>query len=479
MRYNDPCHLPSRGDQREAVFFEGIGRSEVIRIKTPIAYSIALLVMLTAVGSREVSATSLSLSLSIDNPSGKHLQGLPVFFTIELKNNGLAPVDSLKGGLGLDHFHQAKRHVRYYWRILTPERKTKYAILADRVNWAWSLAGGVRDDELEPAQSRILDYCLGYGALLSKKEIPDLEEVADLFGPVFPEPGDYEVSLEMPQFGETGLESNRVQITIEAPDGGADLQAWQVLRDSTIPAYLASLPEGQPYVSGANPALAQTTDLSKIPELEHRMAGVLREVVREAPGSEYRMFTPLHLAIDLLRVQVPSEKDRTSRPDREAQLEAIGLLRRAAENPGLPRRYREVSLERLRRAADEVLKETRREERIDFPSVEATLEGESVAGPMGDLFWYRAAHRVRTAPENHEADWNALSRRFTAEQIDRLALAAAQNPAIQTALGQNPLQVDLKSHLEFSRSELSALPWRKGPNGDLRMELYPDPSGWR
>lgn len=367
---------------------------------------------------------------------------------------------------------------RYHFEVGRPDGTTTAVYLSDWVNWTSMVAGGNLSECLAPGGRDTLDYCLGLGIGQCPKDDVDPAELHRSAEAVFPTVGEYRVQLVLPRFGASGIRSNTLSISIKAPETPPDVLAHGIVSNSNAPGlFLAPPSEGT--IVGIDPLMWWRFDGTGQNwfEVKRQLTEEMcPEIVTRYPDSAYAPYARLFWAWALCHRFVKPAVDGEEAPDVERRVQGIDLLRPSAQDPNLPRRYREAALEILIRTATE-LAEFERDRAIKvLPSIESILgvavdnmRGKS-PGPV-----YRKAHQLLVGAEGAEISYGALQRVFTAEQIETLKAAVASNEVIQAALEVSPLQNELRDLAAWARSELAKLPWRDPNTGELRMKFSMQP----
>ncbi|KPL05677.1 hypothetical protein AMJ85_11255 [candidate division BRC1 bacterium SM23_51] len=358
---------------------------------------------------------------------------------------------------------------RYRFRVRLPDETTKSVYLSDWVNWMM-VEGDVRakpPKPLDPGQAQILDYALAFGVGDTAAPVRNTRELRKKAEPVFPLPGSYEVQLTLCGFSPP-LESNVLQVTIKPPADAADILAYDILSHSVWPTMFLNPPADILCFQGVS-SFDYSGFLRKGSAATSSVLESCRTILARCPNSAYVAYARLFLGAALSTAW--GQRRRVFNPDEEAK--GVRLLREAAEDPNLPRRYREQALLTLCSAVERIDSWLQHSGRNKMPSIESILGVASVdTGGLSAGSIFHTVHRTlegTALPGEHKL----LASKFTSEQIELLAKAVQSNSDIIEAAGVSPLQKELQEHAQWARQELCKIPWRDPENGRLNIGQLP------
>jgi hypothetical protein len=348
--------------------------------------------------------------------------------------------------------------ILYRFSVSGPDGSWRQVLMADWAPLGYIVGGNARPSPapraalLGPGEKWVRDYCLGFGY------IPENEPAA---GPIFPGPGDYTVFLEMACPGAEPVKSNSIQVRVDEPASADDGRALDILSSSDHPHILLAPPGGQsgsPFLHDLRfPVAAAVTATAE-------------RIVGECPDSTYASYAKLLLARALVEKGVEATDSATADPaDSGKAIEGYRMLRACAEDPILPRRYRESALILLAEGAATLAN--------NVQYLSKTAGGASIAGILGvqeiDLggtepeYVLEAVRVLSENPDSRGALGLLKRTSLTPEQIDQLKAALRDNQEFALAHGVSDVQKELRDHAEWARKELGRLPWRDPATGGL------------
>jgi hypothetical protein len=440
-----------------------------------------------------------ALTLTIQPSDGKSevLHLLPVVLTLELKNES-DTTQSLPGaGLHVAEVSLGEYPPRYRFYITKPDGTQGVAYLSDWVGW--NPDGSrirIRVGFLRPGHRQILDYCLAYGADRLPPS-PEETRISTLHKAIafFPTTGTYEVQLRMITRQGEERRSNMLPIAIKLPESATDVLAHTVLSHGEWPQMLLAPLSPLSDIHGlkvfyGDPIGERWYDEKGKRRALHRTTPVkiCREILSRCPDSAYAPYARVFLGTALSRGW--AEDPETTFPKTMAEMdqyrlaritinvekraEGIRLLRQAAEDPKLPRRYREEALLSLPFPTKELCWHIKESAKKKLPLLENILGGAKVdlrLLPLDDV--YGIAYQLTTETKEKIFFRSYFEKVFTPEQVETLKAAAKGNPDFAAAGGVSPLQIELQEHTKWARAELRKIPWRDPETGELTMAPIP------
>ena len=412
------------------------------------------------------------LTISPSDGSTNSLPLLPVVLTIELRNDSDTTLPLEAACLGVTESPTLGARYLYCFRIQAPDGATEEAYLSDWVNWQIDASAMVKAQKpLGPRRRQALDYCLGFGVRRLLGPAAGYSDLRREAMPLFTAPGPYRIRLTIAEGLPGALQSNVLAFQIDRPETPEDLLAYRIISGSRWPEALltplsmGAMPQGIPVLISAR----EFADAGSTSPLE-----VCRQVLARAPSSHYAPYARVFLGTAMTlgwgeRPDVPSSGTVAV----ERRLEGIRTLRQAAENLALARRWREITLLKLRRGAQALSFDLQASVADRLGTLDTILGGTRVdLRGTAPILIFRAAHELTqgTAPPGVAG---LLHDRFTDDQIKVIQAAMESNPALQQAVGVSPLQIELEQHTAWADAELRKIPWRDPVTGQLTMAGLP------
>lgn len=415
-------------------------------------------------------ASTFSLILSLADGKSDGLPLLPIVLTIQLRNDGPTSRNITNAGLDVVQVEPPVLPPRYRFTVEMPDGQRHLVHNTNRTDYQEFYVAGFRQTPqvfLAPGEKQVMDYCLSYGAF----DFPDSLDYGALVHKahaVFPAPGDYRVRLSMPRIGmdrrpgPTGVESNWLTVRIMAPTAPADVWACDILRRGARPAMFLT-PLADPAADEGNglPVFDGSTELALESTPSTSPLETCREILRRCPDSAYAPYARLFLSIASSTRRFQGHSGATSKTTSvQEQLENLRLLRQAAEDLRLSRRYREAALVSLKQCASRLEQRAEREALATTPSLESIIgrkKAESITPFPFEVFQLVQKMADDSAPPGGV---QFLTSRLTPTDIEALKAAVKANPAIARSPWPDPTQAEATGHVQWAKSQLRNLPWR-------------------
>jgi hypothetical protein len=426
--------------------------------------------------SEAASAGPLSLAISPSDGNSEYLALLPPVLTIELKNESGTTQSINESGLVVGELANRQTRGRYRVDIRKPDMTSQSAYLSDWVDWT---AGGppAQPQYLGPSRKQLLDYCLGFAVTAPPKEEEGGADLRKRAVAVFDKTGEYEIRFAVVPLTSGPLESNPLKITIVQPKNPADVRAYQILAQSRWPEmFLSPLCARSPFVlhSGLGGVSVLTGPPLEVPATSSPLA-ICTQIITLCPDSAYapyaRMFFASALASGWAECLAAGQGGQPM--DLDKRTEGIRLLRQAAADPALPRRYRERGLLNLMGGTEDLSRYIQSEGRRKLPTLESVLGVKVEIGGLPDETIFELARNVARGRSPAEGFYELLRTKLTPTQCEKLMEAATSDPNIAVATGYTPLQEELRGYGEWARAELCKIPWRDPNTGQLNLAGVP------
>jgi len=422
------------------------------------------------------SQTPFSLTISPSEGSAEYVPLLPVIVTIELKNVSTTTQSIAGAGLDVVERSEWEDPPRYSFQIIQPDGTFRSAFFCDWVNWTVDGPHMANPPQsLGPGCRQILDFLLGFGFQGTPDRKMRYVELLSQSTSVFPETGEYHVWLLMPRLKPAAVASNALKITVKQPEKPNDIQAYDILSHSHWPNIFLSplvVPGGAQGIS-AVPDLPDLRGYATTMPLE-----TCKEILNRCPDSAYAPYAKAYLATAVIagwKERVVPTKPEILPPER--RIEGARLLRQVAEDPRLPRRYREQALLNLSRGAEEINRVLQRNGTQKRPSLENILGGVKVdTADMGDNTILKFVYRMTQGTLPKDVEEKFLKVKFTADQLEAIRKVVVSDANIATAIGVTPVQKELESLIGWAERELRKIPWRDPNTGQLTMAAIPSSS---
>jgi hypothetical protein len=404
-----------------------------------------------------VEALASTATLTITPPEQTVLHLLPVCVTAELRNDG-DPAKYIGGfGLGGLTLNAAGYQLRGF-RVGTRDGSEVLFCMTD---WIYAETHAKHPGPQIPGAGaqQTLDYSVSCGVLDR-----DRRQYITSSQAVFTSAGTYSVQMVL-EAALFRLESNVVRVHVEMPYQPEDVAAHGLLAKLPQPYLLMGQAAWVSGCVGWGPAGGYSPDYGE--EIK-----ACTEITTRCPNSAYAPYARVFLGGRMLLGEMDRQGDLI---DKEKRMDGIRLLRQAASDSRMNRRWRDAALVAIIDIAPH-LSDWNRNQGITSVKPLSEVLAQKVNIPLSPVGLYKAAYLVAkdtgTAADLRFSQ-DMLQRYLTPAQVDIVKKYALSDPAVEDAINRSPFDLELETHADWARSELRKIPWRDPETGQLSMAGIP------